>query len=247
MLGDAGGARAVALLEKWTGKRHSRPEDSPSVALQGWQEWFAETYPNEPPATLPVESEKNNWTYQELLSYLSSAPASPPSAQRGAAVFEKALCIKCHRYGDRGDSVGPDLTTVAQRFQKKEILESILFPSHVISDPYASQTVLTTDGETITGMVSPAGDNSIVILQSSGEKATIPRDHIDQLQRSKVSAMPEGLLNPLSLDEVLALFAYLSKPPAANELTERQPGAAETPRSTVKPSTTRKPGRVLKR
>ena len=87
-------------------------------------------------------------------------------------MFEKANCVKCHRFGERGDTVGPDLTTVARRFQRKEILESILYPSQVISDQYATQTIVTTDGRTVTGMVSPVGDGSLIVLQANGEKVT---------------------------------------------------------------------------
>ena len=103
---------------------------------------------------MPVENEQNHWTYQELLGLSDRArKASQGVAARGAMLFEKAQCVSCHRYGDRGDTVGPDLTNVSKRFQKKEILESILFPSHVISDQYASQTIVTNDGQSYAGMV----------------------------------------------------------------------------------------------
>jgi hypothetical protein len=49
---------------------------------------------------------------------------------------------------------------------------------------------------------------------------SIPRDEIEELAPSRVSAMPDGLLNTLTLEEVADLFAYLSKPPRAN-LTSR--------------------------
>jgi hypothetical protein len=70
-LGDGGGANAVKVLEKWTGKPLSQPDDKWDVALAAWQKWFAETYPDEPGAKLPVESAENKWTYDELLTYLT--------------------------------------------------------------------------------------------------------------------------------------------------------------------------------
>src|SRR5262249_5997194 len=65
-LGDSGGIRAVRLLEKWTGKQLGQPDDKWDAALAQWQKWFAETYPNEPEAKLPIESTENRWTYEEL-------------------------------------------------------------------------------------------------------------------------------------------------------------------------------------
>src|SRR5690606_24742085 len=118
--------------------------------------------------------------------------------------------IKCHRFGPKGDTVGPDLTNVARRFQTKEILESVLYPSQVISDQYGSQAVITTDGNSYSGMVAPSGDGSLVVLQASGEKVVIPEADVEKRVRNKTSAMPEGLLNGLTLDEIADLFAYLS-------------------------------------
>ena len=148
---------------------------------------------------MPVESAENKWSYEELLTYLTSTEVSRGKVDAGAAIFAKANCINCHRYGDRGEGIGPDLTTVSRRFQKKEILESILFPSQVISDQYASKTVITTDGRSINGLVAPQPDGSIIVLQSNGQKAAIAKSEIDQLLPSKISAMPEGLLSPTLL------------------------------------------------
>jgi putative heme-binding domain-containing protein len=213
LLRENGSRRAVELLEKWTGRQLGAPDDPWDKALAAWQKWFADTYPDMPEATLPVENERNNWTYQELLSFLTGPQGSDGVAARGAAIFEKAQCIKCHRYGDRGDTVGPDLSNVSNRFQIKEILQSVLYPSQVISDQYASQTVITTDGKTYAGLVAPSGDGALVVLQANGEKVTIGKDEVQNTARNKISAMPEGLLNDLTLDEVADLFAYLASSP----------------------------------
>jgi putative heme-binding domain-containing protein len=221
-LGDNGGATAVKLLEHWTGNQLSLPDDKLDVALAAWQKWFSEKYPDMPEAKLPEEAGTNKWAYEELLTVLTGPEGSHSSLEAGAKVFAKAQCIKCHRFGERGDSVGPDLTTVSRRFQKKEILESILFPSQVISDQYVSKTVLTTDGRSITGLVTPQADGSLVVLQSSAEKVTIAGKDVDNIVTSKVSTMPEGLLNTLTLDEIVNLFAYLNQPPQTS-MTSRRP------------------------
>jgi putative heme-binding domain-containing protein len=215
-LGAGGGQNAVKVLEKWTGKQLSKPDDKWDTALAAWQKWFVQTYPDEPEAKLPVESADNKWTYEELFSYLTGPEGSHGDAELGAKVFAKAQCINCHRYGQRGDGIGPDLTTVSRRFQKKEVLESILFPSQVISDQYASKTVLTTDGRSITGLAAPQADGSLVVLQSNGQKATIAAADIDKTVPSKISAMPEGLLNTLNLEEIADLFTYLNQSPGDN-------------------------------
>ena len=129
-------------------------------------------------------------------------------------MFEKAQCVKCHRFGARGEGVGPDLTTVRRRFQRKEILESILYPSQVISDQYKSATVVTIDGVVRMGMAAPQGDGSIVLLLPDATKVVVPKDEIDEVRDSPKSAMPEGLLNTLTLQEIAELFRYLEQVPA---------------------------------
>ena len=130
-------------------------------------------------------------------------------------MFEKANCIKCHRFGERGEGIGPDLTNVSRRFQKKEILESILFPSQVISDQYASKMIVLADGRTVWGLAATQPDGSIIVLQSNAQRMTIKKDQIDEIRASKKSAMPEGLLNTLTLEEIADLFAYLEQSPDA--------------------------------
>ena len=112
-------------------------------ALGYWQEWYATTYPNHPKAKLPVESESGKWKIDDILDSLNDHEAAKGAAVRGESVFAKAQCIKCHRHGDLGEPMGPDLTTITRRFRKEEILEAVIHPSHVIPDQYAAQTIVT--------------------------------------------------------------------------------------------------------
>ena len=127
-------------------------------------------------------------------------------------MFTKAECIKCHRHGTAGETIGPDLSTVTKRFHTKEILESIVYPSHVISDQYAAKVVIV-NGRQISGLVTPDGKDSIVVLQTDGTKKRVFRDDIDEIVDSKLSAMPDDILGRLTLDEVADLFAYLRTVP----------------------------------
>jgi len=208
-LKDKGAVDAVKLLEHWTGEQMSGPEDPWADAIVSWQHWYNRKYPNRLTPDLPVARSDNKWKFSELLEYLDSDEARNGSPEQGAAVFVKAQCAKCHRYGDVGQSLGPDLTNLHKRFTRREVLESIIFPSHVISDQYASKTVITEDGEQHTGMVTTGPAGSIIIINSKGEKIEVPKNQVEEMISSKVSAMPEGLLNNLTLEEIANMFAYL--------------------------------------
>ncbi|HEY1066262.1 MAG TPA: hypothetical protein VGE52_09140, partial [Pirellulales bacterium] len=220
-LGENGGD-AVKVLEHWNGKRRGDATATVDEQLASWKEWFTEQFPDSPPAELPIDNPNSKWTFQELVDFLGTEDGQAGDATRGAALFAgKGQCIKCHRHGDRGESIGPDLSMVGARFQRREIVESILFPSHVISDQYQSKIVTTTDGRTFTGLVGGDVSGKITILQPSGKKIELNEDEVEETTPSPKSAMPDGLLNTLTQPEIADLFQFLTSPPNAVVADER--------------------------
>jgi putative heme-binding domain-containing protein len=213
VLKDQGAQQAIELLEFWTGEKRQPEGDGWEKKLAAWQAWFAETYPDKPEAVLPTPPTDNKWQLAELLQYLNGEEGAKGKADLGAAVYQKAQCNKCHRFGDSGEPLGPDLTSVSKRFTKREILEAILFPSHVISDQYASKTLITKGGLKYTGIVSTGGAGETIVLQENAKKLVLDTDEIESMAPSKISSMPAGLLNPLTQQEIADLFAYLGATP----------------------------------
>lgn len=209
-------SKGIALLRHWTGgRRFGASDDQPAVELAAWERWYAQAFPQGPvlPQATEAKPGASKYGLKELLAYLENDPqgrAGDP--ERGRAVFARAQCAKCHRYGKEGEAIGPDLTTVSKRFKRADILESILYPSKVISDQYRSTVILTRKGQQITGLAVPQADGMIV-LQSDGTKVSLKRPEIEQQFQSLVSVMPERLLDPLTKAEIADLFAYLESIP----------------------------------
>ncbi|WP_286763299.1 MULTISPECIES: DUF7133 domain-containing protein [Rhodopirellula] len=193
------------LLEHWTGMQ--RPEGV-KQSMAPWQRWYAKTFPDRPAAELPREDE-SKWDFEQLISHLESDEGQGGDALAGAEVYARAQCANCHRAGNQGTVIGPDLTSVARRFTRREILESVLYPSHVVSDQYASKKVLTLDGEVYVGMVSKAGGD-LQIRDSNNNVTTLAESEVDLIQPSRSSIMPSGLLDDLSLQDITDLMAYLN-------------------------------------
>jgi putative heme-binding domain-containing protein len=217
-LGDNGGREAANLLNRWTHEHVSEAREPWQASLAAWQKWFIEKYPDQPEPVLPAEPEAQQ-VYAAVLDFLNSPQSHGGDPARGAGVFEKAQCVKCHRYGTRGEGIGPDLTNVSRRFQRKEILESVVFPSLVISDQFAGKTVVTADGKVYTGLVGESGE-ALVVLQTTGDKVSVAKKDVEQITPSKQSAMPAGLFNKLSQDEIADLFAYLEKAEGGGQKAE---------------------------
>jgi putative heme-binding domain-containing protein len=223
-LQSSGGELSARLLEHWLGQTPYQPDAPLEEQLAAWQKWYAQTFPSELPAELPKEAQPNKWSYEELASFLESPEGKAGSPARGAQAFTDAQCIKCHRFNGRGEGIGPDLTTVAQRFQAKEILESIVYPNQVVSDQYASQIVIA-GGKTYTGIAARSPNGDMTVLQSDGTKVHLAADEIEEIETSKASSMPEGLLNTLTLEQVADLFALLMQSPEGGVATRESGGA----------------------
>jgi putative heme-binding domain-containing protein len=131
---------------------------------------------------------------------------------RGRKLFGEAQCFACHRFDNSGGSTGPDLTVAAGRFSVRDLLESIIEPSKEISDQYVAITITTLAGKAVTGrIVNYADDNMMVMTNMLDPDAltTIKRKDVESIEKSKVSMMPEGLLDTFKEDEILDLVAYV--------------------------------------
>ena len=140
------------------------------------------------------------------------------NAEAGRPLYEKQ-CAICHRFGSLGKEIGPDLTTITSRFQKKDVLEAILWPSKVISDQYKSELFQLKSGKVISGVVARETAASVLVrtAESPERPVSIPKAQIGERGESKVSMMPEGLLEGLSQADVANLLAFLlAPPPTAN-------------------------------
>lgn len=205
-----GAMEAAKLLAFWTGEQPAPEGAGWKESIQAWQGWFAKKYPNKQPAELPTSTVESRYELDELLEFLASEEAQQEADVRhGEAIFAKAECSKCHRFRGKGESLGPDLTSIAKRFTRREVLQSILYPSHVISDQYATRVVQLEDGRQLTGLLATGPGDEMLILNSKGEKLSFDKSEIERTKLSAVSSMPEGLLNELELQDILDLFQYL--------------------------------------
>ena len=155
-------------------------------------------------------------TPQQIMDTHTSPTAKPGTAAAGRKVFEKT-CAQCHIFGGLGSSVGPDLTTINSRFKKRDILESIVFPSKTISDQYESEIIETADGAMINGLITRETAAGVQIRTATAPEKpmTVPKGKIKERRKSTVSFIPEGLLDPYTDADIANLLAFLQAPPPA--------------------------------
>lgn len=152
------------------------------------------------------------YTVNDLAPVVEKGIKNKRDFDRGRLLFGQAGCAACHRFTDEGASVGPDLTSLAGRFSARDVLESIIEPSKEISDQYGAIIIKKKDGDMVVGRVGNLnGDNLMVIenMFAPNDFTNVKRGDVEAIEPSKVSMMPEGLLNYFKEDEILDMMAYL--------------------------------------
>lgn len=151
------------------------------------------------------------WTLDEL-----SAAARTDLKQRdfenGQRMFAATGCYACHRFGDQGGMTGPDLTSAGRRYSPHDLLDQVINPSKVINEQFSSVKVITENGLVHTGVVVNLNGDSMTLntdLTNPNQRVRIDRKQIEEMMVSDVSAMPTGLFNRMTKDEILDLIAFL--------------------------------------
>ncbi|MDG1072420.1 MAG: c-type cytochrome [Akkermansiaceae bacterium] len=153
-----------------------------------------------------------NWTMADLKPLLASGLEGGRNFKNGRDAFGQATCFACHRFGQEGGAIGPDLTSAAGKFSPHDFLEQIIEPNKEISDQYGSMTFKMKDDSIIVGRIANLkGDDYRIItnLFAPGEMTIIDSKKVKSVEPSKISMMPPGLLNTLSDEDILDLTAYV--------------------------------------
>jgi putative membrane-bound dehydrogenase-like protein len=142
-----------------------------------------------------------------------AALTRPGDPDRGRAIFlniEKSQCLKCHRLGDRGERIGPELTGVGARFSRIYLVESILDPSRTIAPSYQTILVTLTNGKQLMGVRVAETEKTLTLADRDGKKHMLARGDIEEQQPQAQSTMPEGLEKRLTEQEFIDLIAFLA-------------------------------------
>ncbi len=139
------------------------------------------------------------------------------NVDRGQVLFHStATCNKCHIVNTMGRDVGPDLSEIGKKLTKQAMYESILYPSAGISHNYESWTVVTNEGQIVSGLLVSETPDEIKLKNINALVHTIPTSDIELRKKSEISLMPADLQKVLSADDLVDVVEYL------RTLTERK-------------------------
>jgi cytochrome c oxidase cbb3-type subunit 3 len=151
-----------------------------------------------------------------LVAFVRSLSAVTPvvtgNAAAGEALFwGKGGCGTCHQMGARGGRLGPDLTHGGRRDNAAHLKKSIVDPNDDITPGYAVITVVTKDGQKITGLERWMDNFSARLVDQSGHERTFLRDEVTSITREMRSTMPDNYGKIFNGSQIDDLVAYIVK------------------------------------
>ena len=132
------------------------------------------------------------------------------SGERGKALFA-SRCASCHKAGNKGSNIGPDLTMIGQKFDKTALLDAIINPSAAIVFGYEAWLINTKDGKSFYGFLIAENTESIVIKDITGTKHSIAITNISSKAKQKKSIMPAPENNGMNEQQLADVAAFLLK------------------------------------
>jgi putative membrane-bound dehydrogenase-like protein len=148
---------------------------------------------------------------RRLLESLPARIAKEGHAAEGKKLFESgiAACSTCHRVGEVGNLVGPDLSKIGGIRVERDILESILFPSNSLARDYEAHAIETADGQSFIGVIRASLPDVLVFADAGAQEHRIPHAQITANTTLTTSLMPQGLDKALTEQQLMDLVAYL--------------------------------------
>ena len=145
----------------------------------------------------------------EAIARYRTAIENPGDPERGRPVFDRE-CMACHKLGERGHAVGPNLAGVRRR-TAEEILINILDPNREVSPEFLEYTVALDDGRVLSGLVASETPSGVTLRGRESVEQTILNRNVSELATTGKSLMPEGLEKTVKPQEMADLIAFLLK------------------------------------
>jgi putative membrane-bound dehydrogenase-like protein len=148
---------------------------------------------------------------RRVLESLPARIAKEGRADDGKKLFESGVgaCVTCHRIGEVGNLVGPNLSTIGSIRVERDILESILFPSNSLARDYETHAIETADGQSYLGVIRASLPDVLVFADVGAQEHRIAHSQITANTTLTTSLMPQGLDKALTEQQLMDLVAFL--------------------------------------
>ena len=153
-----------------------------------------------------------------IVAYLRSMAISPNTTValgdpvHGKEIVEgKGGCLSCHRVGNQGSRVGPDLTDIGMLRKPADLQRSLVDPDAEVLAPNRYFRVVTKSGATVTGRLLNEDTFTVQLLDSTEHLASFKKSDLREYSFVEKSPMPayRDKLTPKELSDVIGYLTTL--------------------------------------
>jgi putative membrane-bound dehydrogenase-like protein len=199
------GTKLLAQLQQTGGRFGVLPQTLHAV----FQRYPAPAHENA--GALIAEISNQNVAKDSRIAEVESLVAGGDPARGRTAYFAGAgACLSCHRIGDTGGTLGPDLSQIGRIRTTRDLIEAIAFPNATIARGYETIELQTRDGRAYMGTIQRETSDTVFVLTADGREQPVPRAAIAKLEPVAVSLMPPGLDRTMEPNVLADLVAFLA-------------------------------------
>jgi putative membrane-bound dehydrogenase-like protein len=159
-----------------------------------------------------LEAYQKSRAADSLATAFKDAIMAGGNPRRGRELFGEhpaAQCTRCHTLGDAGSDVGPNLTTVAARLSREQILQSLLEPNAVIAAGFGTVGITLKNGQRVDGTLREETATQVTVMTGTPPaERRIDKAEIASRTNPTSAMPPMGAL--LKLRELRDIVAFLS-------------------------------------
>ncbi|MDA7625555.1 c-type cytochrome [Akkermansiaceae bacterium] len=130
---------------------------------------------------------------------------------RGEALFKSARagCVTCHKIGNQGGMIGPELSAVGSGVPADRIVTEVLWPARQVKGGYALSRISMKDGRVLQGYLQESRDKNLLLLRDFAGAGMHEVEAEMVTKQEPIGSLMPPTAQSLSRDELSDLFAYL--------------------------------------
>jgi putative heme-binding domain-containing protein len=140
---------------------------------------------------------------------VAQTPLSPAEIARGSQLLNANGCLSCHRVGDMGSYLAPNLTRIGASRSAEQIRAALVIPSKDVIPENRSVRLVTGDGKTVTGRLLNQDGFSVQIIDASNQLRSFQKSGLREFTIVTTNPMP-SFADRMSAQDLTDLVNYLS-------------------------------------
>src|SRR4029079_3442871 len=133
----------------------------------------------------------------------------PGDASRGKALVESSGCLKCHRIGEQGSRLGPNLSEIGSVRTPERLQQALVAPDDEVIGENRFVRFTTKDGTKVTGRLLNQDAISVQLINEKEELKSYLRAGLRDYALVDKGLMPSAAQSKLTDQQVADIVAYL--------------------------------------